>query len=835
MNGERSKYTQVVQHVHKNIPVYVPFALMMKIDFTENFAFFFASYFFRFIGIIIHCGNFAIEKNQILENKTLSKWLRNITAYKIVEVLGITNMPYIAISLTIFVLFCIRIFLYGTTIYKINSKKDIESIRPYRFQIFMDHIVFLFYPFLLEFLSFSIFIMVLPNKFIIKKDANNLLNIIVCLLNVILIFCYNINGIIYMTCVNRPLTDKKTPVKYRYSEKKFYLLFFLQNFVILQSVILYLEGTPLKIFKTIIFIFFFGIFVGLFFTSLYTFNYPTMLNNLVNILAIFCFYSIVIEVILYFLKYNITENWSLLFFTLVKVIISVCFQYMCNTLNINFLLKYAKSELFKINKEIEDYIVYEVFLFIYDMMKNIKNSKGDASSQNLLNIIFLHQAECHQMNCKCKIIQIIPYGENYEKNFIPNLIERSSFLVESSFVQIDYSNDYDLTLLLCEHYCYFKDNPIMAYSMVQTLLHFNYHRLSYMELIQLYEVADKYIEVSLNMAEIQLTKDLEAGNKAGFNQILKENKFKDVFFMLQKIKKIKKIMHTYAQNEITIIKYKELIEESIKIHKDEETGEIKKITTSFLTSSNIGKILILLENEVEIYKDLFDYIEQLNGQKLPIEFYYKCFLFAELFWGGKITEQIVPTMYSFTNDRNMYSTNLNPSVYFILRQRYIDLNLQGNSTYNAIFKYTKGMIIEYYSEPLANRLGYHQSDVVKQSIDVLLPKDLGTPHNTAILRFLISKQNRVFPKIKNFMFDKYNQIYSSTIYGASLPGLGRNLMILIVIELKELVNEYYFLLNKNYELIAVSENFEKNYEMSMPLIEKFGINILEIFEINLDK
>ena len=35
-------------------------------------------------------------------------------------------------------------------------------------------------------------------------------------------------------------------------------------------------------------------------------------------------------------------------------------------------------------------------------------------------------------------------------NFIPNLIECSSFLVESSFVQIDYSNDYDLTLLLCE-------------------------------------------------------------------------------------------------------------------------------------------------------------------------------------------------------------------------------------------------------------------------------------------------------------------------------------------------------------------------------------------------
>ena len=835
MNGERSKYVQVVQHVHKNISTYVPFLLMMKIDFTENFGFFFLSYFFRFIGVLILCGDFSFTEDQVIREKTLSKWLRNITSFKLVNLLGIGNLGYIIVSLAIFVLFCVRIFFYGITIHKIKEKKDIESIRPNKFQIFMDHIVFLLYPFLLEFLAFSIFILILPDKFVIKKTENMLLNIIVCILNVVLIIAYNVNGVIYMTCVNRPLTDKRTPVKYRYSDKKFYLIFLLQNLVILECLNLYLEGTSLKIYKIIMAIFLIGTFAGMYFTSLLSFNYPTILNNFVDIMAIFSFYSILIDAILYFLKYEITDHLTLAFFTIIKIILAVCFQYITNTININFLLKYAKTELFKINKEIEDNVVYDVFLFIYDMMKNIKNSKGDASSQNLLNIIFLHQAECQQMNCKCKIIQIIPYGENYEKNFIPNLIERSSFLVESAFVQIDYSKDYDLTLLLCEHYCYFKDNPIMAYSMVQTLLHFNYEKLKMSELIQLYEVADKYIEVSLTMAELQLTRDLELGNKAGFNQILKENKFKDIYFMLQKIKKIKKLMATYAQNEITIIKYKELIEESIKLHKDEDTGEIKKITTSFLTTENIGKILTILENEVEIYKDLFDYIEQLNGQKLPIEFYYKCFLFAELFWGGKITEQIVPTMYSFTNDRNMYSTNLNPSVYFILRQRYIDLNLQGNSTYNAIFKYTKGMVIEYYSEPLANRLGFHQIDVIKQNIEVLLPKDLQAPHNTAVLRFLIMQQNRVFPKIKNFMFDKFNQIYSSTIYGASLPGLGRNLMILIVIELKELINEYYFLLNKNYELMAVSENFEKNYDLSMPLIEKFGINLMEIFEINLDK
>ena len=216
MNGERSKYTQVVQHVHKNIPLYVPFLLMMKIDFTENFAFFFFFFFFRFVGLLILCWDFAIEGYQIKDNKSLSQWMRNITVYKLAQILGISNMGYIVISFIIFVLFAIRIFLYGTTIYKIKSKKDIESIRPYRFQIFMDHIVFIFFPFLLEFLSFSIYIFVFPNRFIIEKDVNSLLNIIVCILNIILIICYNINGIIYMTCVKRPLTDKKTPIKYRY-------------------------------------------------------------------------------------------------------------------------------------------------------------------------------------------------------------------------------------------------------------------------------------------------------------------------------------------------------------------------------------------------------------------------------------------------------------------------------------------------------------------------------------------------------------------------------------------------------------------------------------------
>jgi hypothetical protein len=74
------------------------------------------------------------------------------------------------------------------------------------------------------------------------------------------------------------------------------------------------------------------------------------------------------------------------------------------------------------------------------------------------------------MECKCKLLQLIPYGINYDRNFVTNLIERISFLIETSFVQLEYNMNYNLSILLSEHYFHSKHNPIMAYSIIQTLL-----------------------------------------------------------------------------------------------------------------------------------------------------------------------------------------------------------------------------------------------------------------------------------------------------------------------------------------------------------------------------
>ena len=149
--------------------------------------------------------------------------------------------------------------------------------------------------------------------------------------------------------------------------------------------------------------------------------------------------------------------------------------------------------------------IYDVFLYIFDILKNIKKNQKDIASVNLLNTIFEHQNKCNLNNCKCKLLQIIPHGEQYDINYTLNLIERIGFLIESSFVQLDFSGDYNLTLILSDHFYLLKENPIMAYSLLQTLLLFNFENLTLEQYLIIYETCQKYIESCLDSSYLIFT------------------------------------------------------------------------------------------------------------------------------------------------------------------------------------------------------------------------------------------------------------------------------------------------------------------------------------------
>ena len=834
------EYYDLIRIVHDKVPSHISFLLMLKLDFTNNTLINVISYFVRFNCILILCGTFQLSKKEVLESKSISHYLEYCSAFFLLKTFKATNFIYNVISLIIFVLFCIRISIYFYTIYRIKKKQNLDKIKLSKYQIFMDHLVFLFYPFFLGFLAQIVYSLIFDSP-LFKLDQNKFINLLIAILNIFLIIGYNINNYFYLKLINRPFSNRDVSIKYRYSNKKFWVIFFMQNVALIQNLgkYFYLDK-QFEIFTYCYFCIFAIIFLIVFLTSLQSFNYNVFTNHFVSIMAGFSFFSILVEASVRILGYTIKSNFNLFTFNILKVITACYFEYLNNNISNNKIFNLAKTELFKVNKHcVTNSNIYDVFLYIFDILENVKNNNPDITSVNLLNTIFEHQNKCNLNNCKCKLLQILPHGHQYDTNYIKNLIERVGFLIESSFVQLDFSENYDLTLILSEHFFLLKENPIMAYSIIQTLLYFNSDNLSLEQFLILYETCQKYIEACLDYDFMRKrfikNTDSELVNKLQkklSHDILKEKKFRNIYLIYEKIIEIQTMMNDYNQIIIDIMKKKNLVEESVKIKKNEDSGEIIWIDFIFLDLKNIEEIIKYLKNETNLNNKIFQEISELKTAKLPMEFYYKLFIFCETFWEGKIDEKIMPTFYSFTNDHNLFSSTINPNIFILLRQRYIDLNNQGLSQYYCIFKYCKGMTISYFSEPLSQYLGYIQSDLINNNIDILMPNDICKPHNNLVLHYIITKQNRVYKTINNRMFNKKGLSVDSIMNGASLPGLGKHLLIIVNIKLHENNSDYFLYYNQNLELISISNNFSKYYNLDINLINKCNINLLSIFGIS---
>ena len=171
---------------------------------------------------------------------------------------------------------------------------------------------------------------------------------------------------------------------------------------------------------------------------------------------------------------------------------------------------------------------------------------------------------------------------------------------------------------------------------------------------------------------------------------------------------------------------------------------------------------------------------------------------------GKIEENLIPIFFSFTQDHNFYSSNVNPKVFTVLRQRYLELNNNNQNLFYCIFKYSKGITISYFSEPLSQTLGYLHSELIDSNINILMPNEVTKPHDNLVLHYLITKQNRVYKGVINKLFNKKGLLYNGIMNGSALLGLGKHLLIMINVRIIDNENEYFFYYNHNLNLISFS-------------------------------
>ena len=118
-----------------------------------------------------------------------------------------------------------------------------------------------------------------------------------------------------------------------------------------------------------------------------------------------------------------------------------------------------------------------------------------------------------------------------------------------------------MTILLSEHFCHLRDNPIMAFSLINSLI-IN-HKFSKFQMVELYELCQKYIYFIMAKEKYDKDYKIKENNRNLNSPILNKEYYKKYFNSIIISIKIKKIINNYLENLFKILKYKNIFKVSI--------------------------------------------------------------------------------------------------------------------------------------------------------------------------------------------------------------------------------------------------------------------------------
>jgi hypothetical protein len=113
------------------------------------------------------------------------------------------------------------------------------------------------------------------------------------------------------------------PISYRCSNLFFYILIYLQNFVIFSMLGNYINMRFGLIYKIIISIILLLTILTLFMNQMNEFNYNNFINISFNIFIFFCFYSILLDLILFLSRYRMKNQINQIIYEIIKLFLSL--------------------------------------------------------------------------------------------------------------------------------------------------------------------------------------------------------------------------------------------------------------------------------------------------------------------------------------------------------------------------------------------------------------------------------------------------------------------------------------------------------------------------------
>lgn len=235
-----------LQFIPHNLSSKIPLILLLNSISTNISLYYYISLLFKLVPLLILSSNFKINQ----ETKTITKYLRYLTSCGLSEKF-LNGTIYIVINIIILLFefiyfgFIIKyIIKFKKTNKQLISKKSKIS---YLF-IALFHINHLLFPQIVEYLLIIIYSTLFKEKFnLFDIPFNKNVHIVLCIVNIVFIVLLNVNSIMTYLALNFPFYSKhRFSLKLNLNFTNFLLIMIINNFVIIESVELYIT-TNLKI------------------------------------------------------------------------------------------------------------------------------------------------------------------------------------------------------------------------------------------------------------------------------------------------------------------------------------------------------------------------------------------------------------------------------------------------------------------------------------------------------------------------------------------------------------------------------------------------------------
>ena len=876
INEKDLKYINILNGMYKQLSKFERLLILRKHRFTDNMFYYLLSLIIRFIYLISFLGDYHIFFDKNNSNKSIQQYMQQLTCFKIIKELKISFLFYSYTIIIIFIISLIRSLINIYIFIRINDYKNIYIWTILnKFLIIIDHIRFALFPYLIEYLSFSYYIVFLSNKFIPNLIiSNTALLIVITILNTFLMILYNFDLFWDMICINKIFTipinelqsnkvgnilnyTRNNHFSYKCSVYFIYLLTILQNISIFLNIEYFIEHK--KIFKIIITIIIFIFILMIIYKLLKQFDFPNYVLTVMNILFLYCFYSIIMDLIIAKFLNNKFKLYNNIIYIIIKLITSYL-TLLLILLKANNTFKNKIIQLFfnERNDKTKNSSIESLY-YMHEIMLKIYLSESIESATLIIKFINNNHIKiCNKEICNCKLLKFFINEEILNKDelikYSQKLIIFLNYLFESVFINFDYYNNFDASVLLAEHYCHNRNNPIMAFSIINTyFIKHKYNKLSKPKKILLNELSQKYI--SYITSTFIKNKEIKGDEEECLlhDKIIEE--FNLFFFTLNIVDELKINMINFINNYINILKYKNIFDDSLSFIYDENNENIISVKNNFFKQTNkidddknkdlkkyentynLYKVIHLLTKEKSLYHIIEKIINNLDKMNnIPIDSIFKSILFINIFGIEKINVGTKEKLFNHLSiNKSKYDSYAKIDEYEILKIQYKRINNEKDSKMYSIFEFKRELITKYFSEFGALKLGFKQREIINNKIDILMPEKFANSHLNMVKYYIINKQTKLSLNTQIYLYDKTTTIlYPVSVKLSFIYNINKYLNFLIECSLIS-ENKYRFMLDSNLELMANSQNFENEYYLNQKIFHIYNIRLVDILNIHPNK